>query len=43
MIGVASRADGSVEELGLVASVAMAAGDVFVIETLGGGGYGAGE
>ena len=37
------RADGRVEQLGPVASVAMDAGDVFVIETLGGGGYGAGE
>lgn len=34
------RADGSVEELGHIASVEMHPGDVFVIETPGGGGYG---
>ena len=34
------RADGSVERLGATASADMAAGDVFVIETPGGGGYG---
>ena len=34
------RADGSVEILGATASVAMAPGDVFVIETPGGGGFG---
>jgi 5-oxoprolinase (ATP-hydrolysing) len=34
------RADGNVEELPGTAQVAMAAGDVFVIETPGGGGYG---
>jgi 5-oxoprolinase (ATP-hydrolysing) len=37
------RADGSVEALGATAEVAMAAGDVFVIETPGGGGFGAKE
>jgi 5-oxoprolinase (ATP-hydrolysing) len=37
------RADGRREELGFVASVDMAAGDVFVIETPGGGAYGATE
>ncbi|MCJ2187129.1 hydantoinase B/oxoprolinase family protein [Novosphingobium beihaiensis] len=36
------RADGTVEELGATASVSLSAGDVFVIETPGGGGYGAG-
>jgi 5-oxoprolinase (ATP-hydrolysing) len=36
------RADGSREELGFVASTAVEPGDVFVIETPGGGGYGAG-
>ncbi|MEJ2457609.1 MAG: hydantoinase B/oxoprolinase family protein, partial [Novosphingobium sp.] len=36
------RADGTVEELGATASVSLRAGDVFVIETPGGGGYGAG-
>ncbi|WP_067733582.1 hydantoinase B/oxoprolinase family protein [Novosphingobium naphthalenivorans] len=36
------RADGTVEELGATASVRLSAGDVFVIETPGGGGYGAG-
>ncbi|WP_157265235.1 hydantoinase B/oxoprolinase family protein [Azohydromonas aeria] len=35
------RADGRVEELGHIGSVQMAAGDCFVIETPGGGGYGA--
>jgi 5-oxoprolinase (ATP-hydrolysing) len=35
------RADGAVEALGATASVEMAAGDAFVIETPGGGGYGA--
>ena len=35
------RADGSIEALGAVASVTMQAGDVFIIETPGGGGYGA--
>jgi 5-oxoprolinase (ATP-hydrolysing) len=34
------RAGGRVETLGHIGSVAMAAGDVFVIETPGGGGYG---
>jgi len=34
------RADGSVEPLDHIASVEMAAGDVFVIETPGGGGCG---
>jgi 5-oxoprolinase (ATP-hydrolysing) len=34
------RADGSVEELPGTAVVAMKAGDTFVIETPGGGGYG---
>jgi 5-oxoprolinase (ATP-hydrolysing) len=35
------RADGRVEVLGHIGSVEMAPGDVFVIETPGGGGYGA--
>jgi 5-oxoprolinase (ATP-hydrolysing) len=35
------RADGSIEELSARASVEMNAGDAFVIETPGGGGYGA--
>ncbi len=35
------RADGSVEPLGATAEVEMDAGDVFVIETPGGGGFGA--
>ena len=35
------RADGSVEPLGATAEVEMGAGDVFVIETPGGGGFGA--
>jgi 5-oxoprolinase (ATP-hydrolysing) len=34
------RADGRVEELGGVATADLAAGDLFVIETPGGGGYG---
>ena len=34
------RADGSVEQLGHIGKTAMAAGDVFVVETPGGGGYG---
>jgi 5-oxoprolinase (ATP-hydrolysing) len=34
------RADGSVEELGHIGKVDMRAGDMFVIETPGGGGYG---
>ena len=37
------RADGAHEALGYMASVAMQAGDVFVIETPGGGGYGDGD
>lgn len=37
------RVDGTVEELGHIGKVDMDAGDVFVIETPGGGGYGAGE
>ncbi|WP_437994347.1 hydantoinase B/oxoprolinase family protein [Sorangium sp. So ce145] len=37
------RADGSVEVLGHIGSVEMGSGDVFVIETPGGGGYGAPE
>ncbi len=36
------RADGRVEELGATATVVMSPGDVFVIETPGGGGYGPG-
>jgi 5-oxoprolinase (ATP-hydrolysing) len=36
------RADGRTEELGSTADVDLAAGDRFVIETPGGGGYGAG-
>ncbi|MFN9211030.1 MAG: hydantoinase B/oxoprolinase family protein, partial [Betaproteobacteria bacterium] len=35
------RADGSVEMIGHIGSVPMQPGDVFVIETPGGGGYGA--
>lgn len=35
------RADGRVEPLGATAEVAMAPGDVFIIETPGGGGFGA--
>jgi 5-oxoprolinase (ATP-hydrolysing) len=34
------RADGSIERLGHIGKTDMAAGDVFVIETPGGGGYG---
>ena len=34
------RADGTVEELGATDSAQMMPGDVFVIETPGGGGYG---
>lgn len=34
------RRDGTVEELGSTANVEMQAGDVFIIETPGGGGYG---
>lgn len=34
------RADGEVVALGHIASVEMAAGDVFVVETPGGGGFG---
>jgi 5-oxoprolinase (ATP-hydrolysing) len=34
------RADGSVEPLGATATVDMGPGDVFVIETPGGGGFG---
>jgi len=34
------RADGSVEQLGHIGKTDMRAGDVFVIETPGGGGYG---
>jgi 5-oxoprolinase (ATP-hydrolysing) len=34
------RADGSVDELGHIGKTAMAPGDIFVIETPGGGGYG---
>ena len=34
------RQDGSLEELGAIASVSMEAGDTFVIETPGGGGFG---
>ncbi|MEJ6003531.1 hydantoinase B/oxoprolinase family protein [Paucibacter soli] len=37
------RRDGSVEQLDHIATVEMAPGDVFVIETPGGGGYGAEE
>jgi 5-oxoprolinase (ATP-hydrolysing) len=36
------RADGTVEVLGHIGSAEMAPGDVFVIETPGGGGYGQG-
>ena len=35
------RADGRVEELGHTATTALAPGDRFVVETPGGGGYGA--
>ena len=34
------RADGSVERLGHIGKVEMGAGDVFVVETPGGGGFG---
>jgi 5-oxoprolinase (ATP-hydrolysing) len=34
------RAGGAVEELGSTAVVEMAPGDVFVVETPGGGGFG---
>ncbi|MEM8515010.1 5-oxoprolinase (ATP-hydrolyzing) [Massilia sp. MP_M2] len=34
------RADGRIEQLGHIGKIDMAAGDVFVIETPGGGGYG---
>lgn len=34
------RVDGSIEQVGHIGKVEMAAGDVFVIETPGGGGYG---
>jgi N-methylhydantoinase B/oxoprolinase/acetone carboxylase alpha subunit len=34
------RRDGSWEELGAIASVSMEAGDTFVIESPGGGGFG---
>jgi 5-oxoprolinase (ATP-hydrolysing) len=34
------RSDGTVEELGSTAVVEMSDGDVFVIETPGGGGFG---
>jgi 5-oxoprolinase (ATP-hydrolysing) len=34
------HSDGTVEELGSTAAVEMNAGDVFIIETPGGGGYG---
>ncbi len=34
------RADGSIERLGATASADLAPGDVFVIETPGGGGWG---
>jgi 5-oxoprolinase (ATP-hydrolysing) len=34
------RADGSMEQVGHIGKVEMAAGDIFVIETPGGGGYG---
>ena len=35
------RADGRIEALGHIGKIEMQAGDVFVIETPGGGGYGA--
>jgi 5-oxoprolinase (ATP-hydrolysing) len=35
------RADGRVEELGHIGKAEMGVGDLFVIETPGGGGYGA--
>jgi 5-oxoprolinase (ATP-hydrolysing) len=34
------RADGRVEQLAHIAKVEMNAGDLFVVETPGGGGYG---
>jgi 5-oxoprolinase (ATP-hydrolysing) len=34
------RADGSIEQLGHIGKTDMAPGDVFIIETPGGGGYG---
>ena len=37
------RADGTTEELGATASADLGAGDAFVIETPGGGGYGKAE
>jgi 5-oxoprolinase (ATP-hydrolysing) len=37
------RRDGSVEHLPHVGKTEMAAGDVFVVETPGGGGYGVAE
>lgn len=37
------RSDGTVEELGNTATIEMQAGDVFIIETPGGGGYGSHE
>ena len=37
------RADGRVEEIGGCAQVRMDPGDVFVIETPGGGGFGSGK
>ena len=39
--GRVERADGEVIELGATAEVRMSVGDVFVIETPGGGGFGA--
>jgi 5-oxoprolinase (ATP-hydrolysing) len=39
--GWVERADGTIVPIGATAEVQMAAGDVFVIETPGGGGYGA--
>ncbi len=38
--GWVERADGTIVPIGATAEVQMAAGDVFVIETPGGGGYG---
>jgi 5-oxoprolinase (ATP-hydrolysing) len=37
------RADGRVEQLGHIGKTDMGAGDVFVVETPGGGGYGEGD
>jgi 5-oxoprolinase (ATP-hydrolysing) len=34
------RSDGRIEEMGHIGSVEMAAGDVYVIQTPGGGGFG---